>query len=587
MHVPAHRFSLCTCAVFSLLLLGPSGSGCKSQTTSQGTGQAQSKTAAQINAQAPAPPPAPVPQAVSDRLREIASAGKLDSLTRPDFSDYRLHFQHAYDTSSYAPLWLNGNQPTPQATAIIALLQNSVHKGLNPDDYDASHWQGRLNGLKSANDGALAEFDAAVTVGLMRYISDLHIGRVNPASFKFGIDIETKKYDLPQFVTQDVQHAVDVEAVLAQIEPPYNGYKRTGIALQHYLELAAKGDGPLVPDVTKTVGVGDAYPGTAQLAARLTLLGDLPADAAVSTDSHVYDATLSGGVKSFQDRHGLTPDGKLGKDTVQQLNVPLATRVVQLDDALERWRWLPPQFPQPPVVANIPEFVVRAFDAEHKVAFSSNVVVGKAMRTQTPVFAKDMRYIVFRPYWNITPSITRGEIVPHLTKDRSYLARKNMEIYDSSGRVITDGAVSDEVLAQLRAGRLMVRQKPGKDNSLGLVKFIFPNENNVYLHSTPAQELFSRSRRDFSHGCVRVEKPAELAAWLLRDQLPWNLEKVQQAMQSGPDNQQVNLKTPVPVVIFYLTALVEEDGSIHFFDDIYGFDKSLNAVLAKGPPYPG
>jgi L,D-transpeptidase YcbB len=161
-----------------------------------------------------------------------------------------------------------------------------------------------------------------------------------------------------------------------------------------------------------------------------------------------------------------------------------------------------------------------------------------------------------------------------------------MEVFDSSGKVITDGAVSDEVLAQLRAGRLQVRQKPGKDNSLGLVKFIFPNENNVYLHSTPAPQLFSQSRRDFSHGCVRVEKPAELAAWLLRNQPPWTPEKVQQAMQSGPDNQQVNLLTPVPVLIFYVTAIVTEDGSVHFFDDIYGHDKSLNAVLAKGPPYP-
>jgi murein L,D-transpeptidase YcbB/YkuD len=230
---------------------------------------------------------------------------------------------------------------------------------------------------------------------------------------------------------------------------------------------------------------------------------------------------------------------------------------------------------------------VRAFDADHRVAFSTNVVVGKAMRTQTPVFTKDMKYIIFRPYWNIPPGIVRGEIIPHITKNRGYLATKNMEITDSSGRVITDGAVSDAVLAQLRAGKLMVRQKPGKDNSLGLVKFIFPNENNVYLHSTPAQELFSRTRRDFSHGCVRVEKPAELAAYLLRNQPPWTLEKVQQAMQSGPDNQQVNLVTPVPVLIFYITAVVGEDGSVHFFDDIYGHDKSLNAVLAKGPPYPG
>src|SRR5271165_306108 len=587
MHAPARRFVICAYALLSLLLLGPLGSGCKSQTTSQGSGQNKPKTAAEINAQAPAPAPAAVSPGVTARLHEIAAAGNLASLTRPDFSDYRLHFQHAYDTSNFAPLWLNGNQPTPQATAIISLLQNSVHKGLNPDDYDAAHWQGRLDGLKTANDVALAEFDAAVTVGLMRYISDLHIGRVNPTHFNFGIDIETKKYDMPHFVTLDVEHAVDVQAVLDQVEPVYDGYRRTEVALQHYLELAAKGDGAPVQDVAKSLAVGDAYPGTTQLAARLQLLGDLPANAAVNTDAHIYDATLSAGVKSFQGRHGLTPDGKLGKDTVQQLNVPLATRVVQLNDALERWRWLPPQFPQPPVVANIPEFVVRAFDAEHKVAFSSNVVVGKAMRTQTPVFAKDMKYIVFRPYWNIPAGIVRGEIVPHITKNRGYLASKNMEITDSSGKVITAGAVSDDVLAQLRAGRLQVRQRPGKDNSLGLVKFIFPNENNVYLHSTPAQQLFARSRRDFSHGCIRVEKPAELAAWLLQDQPKWTLEKIEAAMQSGPDNQQVNLSKPVPVVIAYMTAIEEENGEVYFYDDIYGHDKSLNAVLAKGPPYPG
>jgi L,D-transpeptidase YcbB len=587
MHVPARRFGPCAYALLLISLFGFFGSGCKSQTSSQTSGQNRPKTPAEINAQAPSPTPAPVSPAVSDRLRQIASDGRLASLARPDFSDYRLHFQHAYDTSSYTPLWLNGNQPTQQATVIIGLLQNSLHKGLNPDDYDASRWQGRLDGLKTANDVTLAEFDAALTVGLMRYISDLHIGRVNPTHFDFGINIETKKYDLPQFVTQNVQHAVDVQAVLDQVEPSYGGYKRTMAALQHYLELAAAGDGAPVPDVPKSLAVGDTYPGTAQLAARLKQLGDLPADAAINADTHVYDATLSAGVKSFQARHGLVPDDKLGKDTVKDLNVPLATRVVQLNDALERWRWLPPQFPEPPVVANIPEFVLRAFDADHKVALSMNVVVGRAMRAQTPVFTKDMRYIVFRPYWNITPSIQRGEIVPAITRNRNYLASKNMEVYDSSGKVITDGAVSDAVLAQLRAGKLSVRQKPGKDNSLGLVKFIFPNENNVYLHSTPAQQLFSQSRRDFSHGCVRVEKPAELAAWVLRDQPPWTLEKVQQAMQSGPDNQQVNLKTPVPVLIFYLTAIVQEDGSVHFFDDIYGHDKSLNAVLAKGPPYPG
>src|SRR5580704_18041974 len=573
MHVSARR-NILSVLILSLWL---AGSGCTSQTATQSQPQ-NGTTAASTVDQA----------AVSSRLHEIAAAGNLADLHWPNFSDYRLHFQHIYESSNFAPVWLRDGKPTPQALAVIQALEASQQKGLNPDDYDASHWSDRLHALDGAvTPDTLARFDAALTVATMRYISDLHIGRVNPKHFNFGIDIEANKYDLPHFVTSKVVNATNVQSVLDGVEPPYNGYKATETMLQRYLQLAAQGDGPPVADVTKTVVPGDAYPGNPQLTQRLRLFGDLHADTVVDANASTYSGSLVDGVKTFQSRHGLAVTGKIDKDTVRQLNTPLATRVSQLQDALERWRWLPPQFPQPPVVANIPEFIVRAYGPNQKVEFSSNVVVGKAMRTQTPIFANNMRYIVFRPYWNITPSITRGEIVPHLTKDRSYLARKNMEIYDSSGRVITDGAVSDEVLAQLRAGRLMVRQKPGKDNSLGLVKFIFPNENNVYLHSTPAQELFSRSRRDFSHGCVRVEKPAELAAWVLRDQPPWNLEKVQQAMQSGPDNQQVNLKTPVPVVIFYLTALVEEDESIHFFDDIYGFDKSLNAVLAKGPPYPG
>jgi murein L,D-transpeptidase YcbB/YkuD len=215
------------------------------------------------------------------------------------------------------------------------------------------------------------------------------------------------------------------------------------------------------------------------------------------------------------------------------------------------------------------------------------VVVGKAVRNETPVFAKDMKYIVFRPYWNVPYSITRGEIIPALVKDSGYLARKNFEITDQSGRIITSSAVSADVLAQLRSGKLLVRQRPGPTNSLGLVKFMFPNEHNVYLHSTPAQALFAESRRDFSHGCIRVQKPAELAAWLLQGQPKWTLDAVKAAMQSGPDNQQVNLEKPVPVVIIYLTAVVEENGEVEFFDDIYGHDRKLNAVLAKGPPYPG
>jgi murein L,D-transpeptidase YcbB/YkuD len=525
----------------------------------------------------------------SARLQQIAAAGRLSELHWPNFSDYRTDFLQLYQASSFAPLWLGGDgQPTPQALVVIRALESSQQKGLIPDDYDAARWPDRIAALKSkADPAAESNFDAALTVCTMRYISDLHIGRVNPKHFNFGIDIQNKKYNLPQFIGQDVIHAANVQGILNDAEPPYAGYKRTEVALLRYLQLAAKGNGPPLPDVTKTVTPGETYAGIVQLTQRLELLGDLPQTAPVNTSSQIYTGALVDGVKLFQDRHGMVADGRLGKETIRQLNVPLASRVQQLDDALERWRWLPPSFPQPPVVVNVPEFVLRVFTADHEVALRMNVIVGKSVRHQTPVFAKDMQYIVFRPYWNVPTSILRSEIVPAIVKNRNYIANKNFEVVTYSGTVVTSGPINDDVLAQLRAAKLMVRQKPGPDNSLGLVKFLFPNEHSVYLHSTPAQSLFSQSRRDFSHGCIRVQKPAELAAYLLRNQPPWTLDAVRTAMQRGPDNYQVNLRVPIPVLILYITAVVEEDGSVHFFNDIYGHDKSLEALLAKGPPYPG
>jgi murein L,D-transpeptidase YcbB/YkuD len=544
------------------------------------------------HSQATPPPPQaanpPNSGAVAEQLRAIAAGGSIADQRWPNFTDYRQDVQRLYEATNYAPVWVRDGRATPQALAVIAALESSQQKGLNAEDYDASRWPLRLNALQTtpADANAVAHFDAALTVGAMRYISDLHVGRVNPKHFKFGIDVEQKKYDLPQFMAQKLLVASDVAQVLNEVEPPYYGYQRTEAALQAYLALAAQDHSVPLPEVQKTVAPGGAYAGIDGLAQRLHFLGDLPQSAVVNTNPGIYDGALVDAVKRFQTRHGLGADGRLGKETLRQLNTPVSFRVRQLEDALERWRWLPADFSPLPVAVNIPEFVLRVFSSDHRVAMRMNVVVGKAVRNETPVFAKDMKYIVFRPYWNVPFSITRGEIIPALAKDSTYLARKNFEVTDQSGRIVTSGAVSADVLAQLRSGKLLVRQRPGPANSLGLVKFMFPNEHNVYLHSTPSQQLFSQSRRDFSHGCIRVEKPAELAAWLLQDQPKWTLDNVRAAMQSGPDNQQVNLIKPVPVVIIYLTAVVEEDGEVYFFDDIYGHDRSLNAVLAKGPPYP-
>jgi murein L,D-transpeptidase YcbB/YkuD len=419
----------------------------------------------------------------------------------------------------------------------------------------------------------------------MRYVSDLRIGRINPQHFGFGLTVERKKYDLATFLRDRILTASDLQTVLDDVEPPFAGYRRTEQALARYIDLARTDDGQKLPVVTKPIDPGQSYAGVPRLAGFLGLVGDLPADATLPADAKTYGGALVDAVKRFQRRHGLDADGRLDPATIKELNVPLRDRVMQLQLTLERWRWLPAEFSAPPIIVNIPDFRLRALDENNKVVMDMRVVVGKAMRTQTPVFTREMTYVVLRPYWNVPPSILRSEIVPAILRDRGYIVRNNYEVTTHAGKVVTAGEISDEVLSQLRAGTLTVRQKPGPNNALGLVKLIFPNEYDVYLHSAPSQDLFSRSRRDFSHGCIRVERPAELAAWALRNDPGWTLERVQQGMQSGKDDVTVNLVKRVPVFIVYGTALAYENGEVHFSDDIYGHDAKLAAALAKGYPY--
>jgi murein L,D-transpeptidase YcbB/YkuD len=333
-----------------------------------------------------------------------------------------------------------------------------------------------------------------------------------------------------------------------------------------------------LPTVKKPIEPGENYEALAKLAARLKFLGDLPATANVVQDSQTYGGEVVDAVKRFQQRHGLEAAGKLGPQTIEELNRSMSFRVRQLQLSLERWRWLPDNFDQPPVVVNIPEFLLRAYDKQGNSTLSMHVVVGRAMRTETPVLEENMKYIVFWPYWNVPPSILRGEIVPKIAKDPAYLQKSNYEVATYSGKVVTDGLVSEDILAQLRAGKLMVRQKPGPKNALGLIKFIFPNSNNVYLHSTPSTGLFAMSRRDFSHGCIRVEDPAALAEWVLRNNPGWTRAKIDAAFKAEKE-QQVNLTKEIPVLIVYGTAVVTENGAPEFFQDIYGFDKKLEKLI--------
>ena len=265
-------------------------------------------------------------------------------------------------------------------------------------------------------------------------------------------------------------------------------------------------------------------------------------------------------VKAFQYRHGLTPDGVIGKATLAHLQVPPATRVRQLELMLERLRWTPLMQGPRMVIINIPEFVLRAYEVKGDrivVRQTMKIIVGKAMNTRTPLFVEQMRYIEFQPFWNVPPSIARGEVVPRLRRDPGYWDREGFE-FVTGGGVVT--ALSSTLLDDTVAGRARIRQRPGPKNALGDIKFVFPNHDNIYLHHTPAPQLFARERRDFSHGCIRVEQPVELAKFVLHDMPQWNEERIQQAMAKG-ESATLRLAEPVRVLIAYGTALVK-DGRI-------------------------
>ncbi len=558
--------------------------GCNTGSTANA--RAQSQTSAP-----PAVPPQPLSAESQAALRATIDSGNLAQLRWPDFSDYTKLVKEFYDSYGNSLPWVRGMQPTSQAQQVIALLLQADEKGLSTEDYDGPRWKDRLAKLKPAAsqpaEADAMQFDVALTICVMRYISDLHIGKVNPKHFDFGFDIQSKKYDLPQFVKEDVVEAPDVAAALVQVEPPYPGYQRTIKALHNYVAYAKAYNEPQLPAIQKTIAPGDSYTGVPQLIALLRVVGDLPADANTPADSTVYQGPLVDAVKHFQARFGRTADGRITTQTLADMNVPLGARVRQMQLTLERWRWLPIGLHAAPIVANIPEFRLRAYDENFKIALTMNVVVGKAYDHNTPAFEDNMQYVIFRPYWNVPYSIARSEYLPKVARDPNYLSSKGFEMVNNRQDVVASGPVTDDVLQQLRAGKLFIRQAPGPKNALGLVKFIFPNDYSVYMHDTPAQEFFSKTRRDFSHGCIRLEKPADLAVWVLRDNPGWNAERVRAAMSGSSNNQQVNLAHPIPVLIVYATVIVTEDGTVHFYDDIYGHDAALEKVLTKGYPYPG
>lgn len=378
-----------------------------------------------------------------------------------------------------------------------------------------------------------------------------------------------KRKEMERFVPRKREDAITLADSLVNkkhkddkyFEDVNESYKLLKDQLTKYLSIAKNGGWPQVAAVKKPLKKGIKSPEIALIKKRLTITGDL---AGVDT-SQVFNDTLVMAVKNFQVRHGFSESGVISDTLIKEMNVPVEKRIQQLLMNMDRMRWLANNPTGNLIVVNIPEFVLHVYEGKQKV-FDIDVVVGKEGHN-TMMFNGDLNQVVFSPYWNVPPSIVAKEILPAIDKNPGYLAKENMEITGDDD------------------GLPVIRQKPGPGNALGKVKFLFPNSFNIYLHDTPAKSLFNKDKRAYSHGCIRVREPEKLANYILRNQPEWTPEKIREAMDSG-DEKYVKVKDPIPVVITYYTAWVDENGRLNFREDIYDHDAKLaNKMFIQRPQY--
>lgn len=458
-------------------------------------------------------------------------------------------------------VWVeDGDEPslTVRGALVDRALSRAGREGLNPNDYALSY----------ANSGA--ELDRAVTTALLRYLTDLQTGRVAPR--KADPDLFVFRRDVDGLtLLNTVADAERPDRVMADLAPGNPIYRRLRRLLLEYTALANSGGWPSVPE-GETIKPGMTDPRVLAIRRRLAATEDLTA----SLDKgSTYDPEMESAVRAFQRRHGLDADGAIGKKTIIAMNVPVEDRVRQITLNMERFRWIPDDLGDDHIFVNMAGFELD-YVVQGVTRLAMRVVVGRQYR-ETPIFSDRIRYLEFNPTWTVPPKIAANDIMAKVKKDPNYLISGNYEVYagwqDSSPRL--DPSKIDWSAIPKGKFPYRLRQAPGEKNALGQVKFMFPNEFDVYLHDTPARELFRKSVRTFSSGCIRLEKPVTLAEAVLQadGQDP---SRVREILQSKKTTR-INLATPLPVHLAYLTAWIGEGGTIEFRDDIYGRD----ALLAK------
>ncbi len=461
--------------------------------------------------------------------------------------------------------WFKNNEIVPQAKQMLDMISQAGEEGLNPKKYQFKDFNKMFADLEAAKRDSAQftaiqkEIDVALSGTYFVWASDYYRGVVIPReNDEIEWDVKRNKIKLHKAL-MTVLNERESKYSYASFAPLHPDYARLKSALGNYRKIQAAGGWPKVTANPK-LKVGERSPLVPAIRKRLGLSG---------TDS-IYSADVNNAVKTFQGAQGLKPDGALGAETVKMLNVSVDERIKQIILNMERWRWIPKSLEPDYLLVNIPEYKLHVFE-KGKEAMNMNVIVGKTLNS-TPIFSDKMETVVLSPYWNVPVSIIKNELASKFADNPGYLDRLDMEVVTGKGTPVDPSSIDWNSVDESN-WKYVLRRRPGPKNDLGDVKFIFPNTNDIYLHDTPNDELFSQAKRGFSHGCVRVEKPIELATYLLRN-AGYDRNKIESTIAQRKEKH-VRLNKVLPVYLVYFTAWADDSGNMHFRDDIYGHDKTL------------
>lgn len=524
-----------------------------------------------------------------------------------------------YEERNYVPLWIENGGPSSQAYEMIEIIRNSDNEALDPDYYNISEIESILKRIEQDRNSGdsydaldLAELELLLSNSFLTYTHDLHYGRVRAEQINLELLSGERPVNLPKLLVTAVE-TDQVQETLEGLLPKYPMYAMLRISLKEYREIAAKGG-------WQPVAYGDKFKKGARgqrvlaLSKRLKVTGEL--DSSIP-GSEVFDDSLDQAVRKYQQRNGLYVDGVVGNSTIEALNVPVEERISQIELTMERWRLLPQYLGNRYILVNIANYHLYGIENNNDT-INMRIVVGKP-QWNTPMFSEEMTHLIINPYWNIPPSIFKDDIAPKIMEDSEYMSKQNMDamglkapekivveeaevvevVENVEATEVTDGdntgekelseveiqnkKAQEEYISKVLSGKYRLRQNPGPGNPLGRIKFLFPNKHSVYLHDTPNRGFFKKAQRNFSHGCIRVEKPLELAEFVLSSNPSWTQNTIQSSINKMK-TKTVHLDESITVYILYFTTWVDNEGTVNFHKDIYGLDKTLYNALRTTRP---